>query len=863
MKNKDLDREKQFHLEERAAELEAAGYSPEDARAEARRRFGTPKPMAPTEPERRPTMTFDQFVQDVRFTLRSLRRNAAFAIFATLIAGLGIGATTTVFSVAHALILRPLPFAEPDRLVWMPNRDTGGLSAQTTQVAHMLDLRARTQTMTGIGGFFAFYGVGDQVLTGAGDAERLSGVPVTDNFFDVLGVRPAYGRTFNADETRWQGSPAVILSDGLWRRRFAADPGVVGRRITLNDDPYLVVGILPAEFDFATVFAPGNRFDLFLPFPLAPETSRWGNTMSMVGRLKPGVPVAAAQAEVRAIAEELTRSHTDRNSFVGVVKPLTEKVAGGMRTAVWVLTGAVAAVMLIVCANLSNLLLARTASRQREMAIRMAMGAGRRRLVAQMLTEGLVLALGGAAVGVGLAWVGTAALAQQNAVSIAMLSSVRLDPVALGFGLGLAVLTGILFGLAPALQAPDLALHGTLKDSSRGATEGRERRYVRSALVVAEITFACVLLVGAGLLVRSFMRVLDVPLGFDPVRASTIRVDPDGRITTPEQTDAYYNDVLTAARAIPGIQAAGITDALPFGRNRTWGIWAQGQADERGPVTSAYIRIVSDGYFAAMGVPLLAGRDFSSLDLSTTERVAIVNRTLAQRIWPNSDPLGQTLVKLCGQAATRVIGVAGDVRHLSPEQPSGGELYLPMRQCRQVSSADLVLRSDLPAAQLAATVRSSLRPLIPSIGGNEFRGVQQLLDKSVSPRRFLVWLLGGFAVFAVVLASIGTYALISYSVNQRTREIGIRMALGASAREVQLGIIRQTLALAAIGLVLGTAGAWALARAIRGLLFDVTPGDPWTFAAMAGVLLAVAAVAGYVPARRASRTDPLSALRAD
>jgi predicted permease len=860
---KDLDRERQFHLDERAAELEAAGYSAEAARAEAARRFGTPVPLPPRGPERRPTMTIEQFFQDVRFTLRSLRRNAAFAVFATLIAGLGIGATTTVFSVVSALILRPLPFAEPDRLVWLPNRDSGGLSAQTTQVAHMLDLRARTQTMSGVGGYFAFYGVGDQVLTGAGDPERLSGVPVTDNFFDVLGVRPVHGRTFNADETRWQGSRAVMLSDGFWRRRFAADPGVVGRRLTLNDESHLIVGILPAEFDFATVFAPGNRFDLFLPFPLSPESSRWGNTMSMVGRLKPGVSVDAARAEVRAIAEELTRAHTDRNSFVGVVKPLAEQVGGRMRTAVWVLTGAVAAVMLIVCANLSNLLLARTASRHKEMAIRMAMGAGRRRLAAQMLTEGVVLALSGAVVGVGLAWAGTAALAQQNAVSIAMLSNVRLDPTALGFALALAMLTGILFGLAPALQAPDLALHSTLKDSSRGATEGRERRWVRSALVVAEITFACVLLVGAGLLLRSFVRVLDVTLGFDPVRASTIRVDPDARVETPEQADAYFNDVLTAARGIPGVQAAGITDALPFGRNRTWGVRLVGQPAQDGPTSSAYIRIVSDGYFAAMGVPLLEGRDFSRLDLSNTERVVIVNQRMAQRLWPDRTAIGESFANMCGDKPARVIGVVGDVRHLSPEQPSGNELYLPMRQCRQLSSADLVLRSDLPASQLASSVRSSLRPLLPAIGGNEYRAIQQLLDKSVSPRRFLVWLLGGFAVFAVVLASFGTYALISYSVNQRTREIGIRMALGASAREVQFGIIRQTLMLASIGLILGTAGAWALARAIRGLLFDVTPGDPWTFAAMAAVLLVVAAIAGYLPARRASRTDPLTALRAE
>ena len=857
----DIERELQFHLDERAAELEAAGWSPEDARREARRRLGTPRFQPPPPPERRPSMALDNLTRDLRYTFRSLRRNAGFATFAILIVGLGIGASATVFSVVNALVLRPLPFEKPSELVWISNHNTAGMSGQTTQVNHMRDLRERMQSLSALAGYFAFYGVGDSLLTGSGEPERLSAVPVSQNFFDVLGVRPVLGRNFNDDESRWQGPKAVVLSYRFWTRRLASNQNIVGTSLTIDDEPHTVVGVLPESFDFATVFAPGAHFDLYLPFPLTDETNRWGNTMAMIGRLKPGMTASSAQAEITILGRELTRANPNRNNFEGFVKPLADQVSGRMRSAVWVLVGAVAAVMLIVCANLSNLLLARAASRQREMAIRTAMGANRRRLITQMLTEGVVLSLAGAALGIGLTIAGTRLLAQQDAVSIAMLRSAQTDMTTLAFTLAVAVLTGIVFGLAPALQAP-AALHGALKDSSRGATEGRERRWVRSALVVAEIAFACVLLVGAGLLIRSFIRVLDVNLGFEPKLAATVRVDPDARYSTNELRDAYYNDVLQAVKSIPGVEAAGITDALPLGRNRTWGVRAKERTYERGSFSPAYIRVVSDGYASAMGIPLIAGRDFTPQDVEKSDAVAIVNQTMARSLWPEQDPIGKMIANACG-AERRVVGVVGDVRHLALEQASGNELYLPMRQCRDQSSSDLVIRSTVPAAQLAGAVRNALRPLSPNISGNEFRSVQQLVDKSVSPRRFVVWLLGAFAGFALLLASLGTYGLISYSVNQRTREIGIRMALGASAREVQGGIIVQTLWLAGIGMAIGAVASWALAKSLRGLLFDVTPGDPATFAAILAVLAVVAVLAGYLPARRASRTDPLTALRTE
>lgn len=806
-------------------------------------------------------MPFASVRHDLRYTFRTFRRDARFAAFAVIIAGLGIGASATVFSVVNALILRPLPFDNPGRLVWIANHDSAGLSGQTTQVGHMLDLRERTSSLTAVAGYFAFYGVGDTVLTGHGEPERLSGVPVADNFFQVLGIQPMLGRTFSAEETRWQGPKAVILSHALWERRFGADPGIVGGALSLNDEAYTVVGVLPVSFDFGSVFAPGSHFDLYFPFPLSPETHRWGNTMAMIGRLAPGRTPAAAQAEIRAIAAQLTRDHPDRNSFEGYVTPLADHVNGRMRLAVWVLAAAVGAVMLIVCANLSNLLLARTTARQKEMAIRTALGAGRGRLVAQMLTEGVVLSCGGALLGVTLAVAGTRALAHLEAVSVPLLQGVRVDGAALGFTLVLAIATGIVFGLAPAFAASDAALGDALKDATRGST-GR-RTWVRNALVVAEIAFASVLLVGAGLLVRSFVRVLDVDLGFRPTGAVTVRVDPPASYTTNERKDAYMGDVLRRVRDIPGVESAGITDALPLGRNRTWGIRAKGVTYPRGTNPTAYPRMATDGYLGAMGIPLRAGRDFTAHDDATAQPVIIVNETLARRLWPGQDPIGKVVLNACSAGDRYVVGVAADVRHLALEQASGNEMYLPARQCHDMPSADLVVRSTLTAAQAVTAVRAALRPVAPNLDASEFRTVQQLVDRSVSPRRFIVLLLGSFAIFALVLAALGIYALISYSVAQRTQEIGIRMALGASARHVQRRIVGQTVRLAGIGIAIGIAASSLLARSIGGLLYGVTAADPATFAAMLLMLGTVAALAGYLPARRASRIDPLAALRAE
>ncbi len=807
-------------------------------------------------------MVFSNLVQDLRYTFRTLRRDAGFAAFAIVIAGLGIGASATVFSVVNTLLLRPLPFEKPSELVWIANSDAAGLSGQTTQVGYLLDLREASQTMSSIAGYFAFYGVGDNLLRGRGEPERLTGVPVSSNFFDVLGVKPLYGRTFTAEESAWNGPKAVMLGYALWERRFNSDPKIVGTALIINDAPHTVVGVLPPSFDFATIFAPGSRFDLYFPFPLSPETNRWGNTMAMIGRLKHGATAAQAHAEVRTLATHMTRQHPERNGFEGMVKPLSEQVSGNMRLAVWVLAGAVAMVMLIVCANLSNLLLARTAARQREIAIRMALGAGRKRLLSQMLTEGLVLSSGGAILGLALALVGTRLLTRLDAVSIPLLRDVRVDAAALVFTIVVALITGLVFGVTPALQTSGPGITGALKDASRGSTGGRERAWIRNSLVVAEIAFACVLLVGAGLLIRSLVSVLEVNMGFEPARTSTIRVDPDSRVTTSAQGVAYMDEVLHRVREAPGIERAAITDSLPLGRNRTWGAGAKGVTYERGKYPLAFVRVVSEGYPAAMGIHLLAGRDLSSSDMPDKEPVMLVNKTLANALWPGQDPVGKSIAGPCAKER-RVVGVVSDVRHLSLEQPAGNEMYIPARQCDDIAGSYLVVRSTLPPGQVATALRAALSPVAPNLARNDFRTLQQIVDRSVSPRRFTVLLLGGYAMFALILASLGIYALISYSVNQRTQEIGIRMALGASARDVQTRIIGQTLRLATVGLVIGAGASWLLARGASGLLFGVSAGDPQTFAGMVAVLTTVALVAGYLPARRASRIEPMVALRAE
>ncbi len=808
----------------------------------------------------RRTPFFETLARDVRYAVRTLWRDRGFAVFAILIVGLGVGASCTIFSVVNTLLIRPLPFRDPGKLVWMANHTdaTGDMSAKTTQVDYLLDYRAHNQSFEDLAGYFAFYGMGDAELIGGGEPERLTSVPVSQNFFPLLGVEPEIGRQFSAEECKWHGPKAVMLSHGLWERRFASDPKIVGRALEFDGGPATVAGVLPASFDFGTIFAPGSRIDIFEPFALSPETNRWGNTLAIVGRLKPGVTLGKAQAEATILGPQLEKLHPRQNDFDPKLSGLAEHVSGRLRPALIVLACAVGVVMLIVCANLSNLLLARGATRQKEIAIRAALGAGRGRLIGQMLTESLVLSCCGAAVGLLLAFAGTRVLAHLTAVSVPLLGEVRIDGSVLGFTLVAALLTGLIFGLVPALQVRDVKLHDTLKDSNRGSSQGRGNAWIRGALVVSEIGLACVLVVGAGLLIRSFLRVLDVNLGFVPERAAALRIDPNSSYKTQEQRNAYFDDALRRVKDIPGIEAAGLSDFLPLGHNRSWGIGAKGVQYTPENYPEGFPRIISDGYFGAMGIPLREGRDFTERDTKGALNVIILNEKCAQTLWPGEDPIGKIVAE---DVDRTVVGVVGNVRHMALEEGSGNEFYIPIRQTQDYGTVDLVVRTSMPTAELGTRVRVALRPIEPNLPTANLRTLQTLVDRAVSPRRFVVILLGGFAGFALVLASLGIYAVISYSVSQRTQEIGIRMALGASAETLQRSILLQTLGLAGIGMVVGVVASWALARTLSGLLFGVTANDPITFAGMLVILTGVAAVAGYLPARRASRIDPMAALR--
>ncbi len=850
--------EMEIHIDSMMEELVAQGVSALEAHALAHRRFGN---MTQQSEEARSTWIarwISDLAQDLHHSFRGMRRDAGLTAFTILIAGLGIGASSTVFSVVNAMLLRPLPFRDPGRLVWITNGD----DFTTTQAEHYSDLRELNRSFADLAGWSGYYRPGDKELTGIGEPARLTSVPVTGNLFALLGVEPAIGRSFTAAECQGQYSapPAVLLTYSFWRRRFDSDPGVVGRKLMLNNQPATVVGVLPASFDFASVFSPGTPIDIFIPWPLNDQTKPRGNTMKVIGRLKPGATVQGAQAEFTMLGKQLESQHPERNNIVPKLVALEQHVSGPVSQALFVLACAVGIVMLLVCANLSNLQLARLGARQKEMAMRAALGGGRFRLLRQMLTESVSLSCCGAVLGLVLAMAGTRALAHLHAFNLPLLETIRIDGNALLFTLLAAVACGVLFGLLPALRVSALSLRGELQDASRGSSGGRRHAWIRDGLVVSELAFACILLVGAGLLIRSFLRVLDVNLGFQPARAAAVRVDPSFRLSSLAQQNSFIDDVLRRARSAPGIVAAGITDVLPLRDDRSWGIAGKGQVYEKGHYPEAFIRVVSDGYFEAVGIPLRSGREFTQRDRASSERVVVVNETLARTLWPGRNPLGQTITQDGGR---QVIGVVADVRHAALEQASGSEMYLPMRQTGDFAAMQLVLRNALTPDTMSGGSRSALRPIDPNLPVREFVTLQNLVDKAVSPRRFLVLLLAGFAAFALMLASLGIYAVISFSVGQRVQEIGIRMALGASPIDLQSRIVLRTLGLAAFGLALGMAAARVLSSALGSMLFGVTPGDPITFVAIGMLLTTVAAVAGYIPAWRASRIDPMVALRSN
>jgi predicted permease len=853
----DLERELEADLELEEEEQRERGLSAEEAHYAARRAFGNTTLIREQTRAAWSWVWIESLLRDLGYGIRGMRRNAGSTVFAILIIGLGIGGASTVFSVVNALLLRPLPFRDPGQLVFISNGEN-----YSTQAEQYSDLRNQNRSFSDLAGWSAFYRAGDNELTGNGEPERLTSVPVTQNLFPLLGVELALGRSFTREECqgKYSAPPAMLLSYSFWHRRLASDPNVVGKKLTLNDQPVTVVGVLPASFDFASIFAPGTPIDVFIPWPLTDAKKPQGNTMSIVGRLKPGATIAGAQAEFNVLAKQLDSQHPERNPIHPSLVPLEEHVSGQVRPALVVLMCAVGVVMLIVCANLSHLQMARMGTRQKEMAIRAALGAGRFRLLRQVLTESVTLSCCGAALGLLLAVVGTRELAHLNTFNLPLLESVRVDRTTLVFTLLATGATGVLFGLAPALQVLACKLREGLQDGGRGWSGSRRHGWFRDGLAVSQFALACLLLVGAALLIQSFLRALDVNLGFQPERAAALRIDPSFQVSSAAQQNSFIDDVLHRARSAPGITAAGITDVLPLGGDRSWQVSGKGQVYEKDQYPEAFIRVVSDGYFEALQIPLKSGRELTESDRASSEPVVVVNETLARTLWPGQDPIGQVMTQDGGR---RVVGVVGDVHHGGPERSGGSEMYLPMRQTGDYPAMQLVVRTVLPPDSLAASIRAVLRPIDPNLPVKDFQTLQELVDKGMSPRRFLVILLSGFAAFALLLASLGIYALISYSVSERTKEIGMRMALGASSGVVQRDVLAKTLRLALAGVALGTVGSFALSKWIESLLFGTTTTNPAVFSGVVLLLCAVALMAAYAPARRASRIDPMEALRTE
>jgi predicted permease len=814
----------------------------------------------------------EMLLQDLRYGLRTLWRNPGFTAVAVIVLALGIGVNSVIFSVVNGVLLKPLNIKDPERLVFLSeNRTQVKDSNSTVAPSNFNAWRERSHLFEGMAAF-----AGQNLnLTGSGLPEQLSGATISTNFFSLLPAKPALGRDFQTGEDKPDSSLVVILGYNLWQRRFNSDPGVIGREITLNGNAYKIIGVMPRGFDF-----PANA-ELWTPMVITDEGvgGMGGRILNVMARLKPDATIAQVTAEMNSIAEGLAAENPGFNAGWGVaIVPVHEAVVRNVRRTLLVLWGAVGFVLLIACANVANLLLTRASVRRREIAIRVAMGASRSRIIRQLLTESVLLALIGGALGLLLALWGIDALVALGPNSIPRVDEIGIDRWVLGYTLIISLLTGLLFGLVPALQVSKPNLNELLKEGVRSSPASFGRNPVRSLLVVAEVALSLVLLISAGLMIRSFVRLQNVNPGFDPKNVVTMQVNlPEARYGDDPKVANFYRQVFERIKALPGVVHVGATHALPWSGNSSMRyFYAEGQPlppPGREDDYNLNYRVVSPGYFDAMGIPILKGRDFSDDDSVQSDAVAVVNQMLAARLWPNDDPLGKRIRQYrTGRedAWFRVVGVVGNVRHYWLGDVTQPEIYFSYTQTPLLKSTtierhrrfmQIVVRTSSDPLSIVAGVRREVAGIDSELPLYNIKTMEERLGFSLVGPRFNTTLMGIFAVVALILAAVGLYGVMSYAVVQRTHEIGIRMALGASQRDVLTFILRQGMTLVGVGVGAGLVAASLLTYMISTLLYEVSPTDPATFTGVSLLLIVVAFFACYIPARRATRVEPLVALR--